>query len=163
MVTADHLPAPVRTGPDADFLAILKLVQNSFAYMDGRIDPPSSMHRLTLENVRAHAVEHEIWQIEIDGALAACVFFTLKPDCFYLGKLAVAASYRGSGLARTLVELAEERARFHGHTVLRLEVRVELVENLRAFAKLGFVITGESAHEGYARATSFTLEKSVGG
>ena len=32
-------------GDDA-LSAILTLVQQSFAYMDGRIDPPSSMHKL---------------------------------------------------------------------------------------------------------------------
>ena len=92
MAKAGRSLAPVRAGPDADFSTILKLVQDSFAYMEGRIDPPSSMHRLTVEGIRAHAAQHEIWLIETGDELGACVFFTIKPDCFYLGKLAVAAS-----------------------------------------------------------------------
>lgn len=40
---------PRRPGPDDPCLAeVLALIRCSFAYMDGRIDPPSSMHRLTL-------------------------------------------------------------------------------------------------------------------
>jgi len=38
---------------------------------------------------------------------------------------------------------------------------VELVENHAAFAKMGFVRTGESAHPGYDRPTSITLRRAV--
>jgi len=89
----------------------------------------------------------------------AVVFLTVKPGRLYLGKLAVDASMRGQGLARRLVAQAETRARILGLPVVELETRVELVENHATFARLGFAKTGETAHPGYDRPTSITMQK----
>nr|WP_170329843.1 GNAT family N-acetyltransferase [Ruegeria arenilitoris] len=125
--------------------------------MDGRIDPPSSMHRLTEDDLRQQTCSGEVWII--GDPAAAVVFLTPKPDCLYLSKLAVARSRRGQGLAQTLVDLAETRARSRGYAALELQTRIELVENHTIFAKLGFVKSGETAHTGYDRTTSITMHK----
>ena len=72
------------------------------------------------------------------------------------------ASKRGTGLARQLVDLAGTRARALGFDILELKTRVELVENHAAFARLGFVKTGEAAHPGYDRPTSIIMQKRLG-
>ena len=153
-----------QAGEGDDFAAILALVQDSFAYMEARIDPPSSMHRLTVESVCEHARNQEIWIAEdAKGTLAACVFFTRKPGRLYLGKMAVRSDCRGMGLARRMVEKAAERALALGLPLLELETRVELVENHQAFASMGFVKTGEKAHAGYSRPTSITMQRPASG
>lgn len=152
--------SPYRVAPDSPQIrAILSLIRKSFAFMDGRIDPPSSMHRLTEETVADHAARHEIWALATPPL--AVVFLTVKPGRLYLGKLAVDAGLRGQGLARRLVAQAETRARALGLPVVDLETRVELVENHATFAKLGFVQTGETAHPGYDRPTSITMQKTL--
>lgn len=128
--------------------------------MDGRIDPPSSMHRLRLEDVARQAREGEVWVIE-DSFLVACVFLTPRSQVLYLGKLAVASSHRGRGLARRLVAQAAHRARALGLATVELETRIELRENHAAFARLGFVKTAETAHPGYTRPTSMTMQLKV--
>ncbi|WP_158967979.1 GNAT family N-acetyltransferase [Chachezhania sediminis] len=138
---------------------VLSLIQRSFAFMDARINPPSSMVRLTAADVARQCETGEVWIMGTPPV--ACVFLTLKPDCLYLGKLAVDASARGQGLARVLVDLAEERARDLGLPEVELQVRVELIENHAAFGKMGFVKVGETAHEGYDRPTSITMRKAV--
>lgn len=152
---------PERAGPDADFDAILALIQRSFAFMEGRIDPPSSMHRLTPESVARHAAEQEIWLIRENGDLIACMFLTAHPDRLYLGKLAVDAAQRGKGHAKTLVDLAEARAAALGLAAVELQVRIELVENQRFFEAMGFAKTAETAHPGYDRPTSITMRRTV--
>ena len=147
---------PYRLHRDAPELAqVLTLIRDSFAYMDGRIDPPSSMHRLSLGDLSQSAETGEVWAI--GAPPVACVVLTLKPDVLYLGKLAVAEAARGQGLARRLVEMAETRAQ--GRRALELQTRVELVENHATFARLGFVETGRTAHAGYDRPTSITMRK----
>lgn len=136
---------------------VLELIRRSFAAMEGRIDPPSSMHRLTLAALQDQCRKGEIWVAGTPPA--ACVFLTPRPDCLYLGKLAVDEAQRGSGLARALVELAATRARALDLPVLRLQTRVELTENHAAFASMGFCKTGETAHPGFDRPTSVTMEK----
>lgn len=130
-----------------DWDALLSLIRAEFAFMEGRIDPPSSMHRLTPEAIGTPPV--------------ACVFLTPKPDSLYVGKLAVAASHRRRGLARRLIELAETRARTLGKPFLELETRVELTENQTAFAAMGFAEVGRTAHAGHDRPTSITYRRPV--
>ncbi|MFB9150867.1 GNAT family N-acetyltransferase [Roseovarius ramblicola] len=140
--------------------AILELIRRCFASMEGRIDPPSSMHRLTEEAIDRQAREGEVWIIGTPPV--ACVFLIPQAECLYLGKLAVDAPWRGQGLAARLVEHAVDRARALGRETVEIQVRVELVENHMAFAKMGFVKTGEIAHDGYERPTSVTMRRAVG-
>ena len=107
----------VRHKPDDGKLAdILALIQKSFAYMDARIDPPSSMHRLTVSDIAEKCETGEVWTI--GNPFKACVFLTKKPDCLYLGKVAVDKNARGEGLGRALVALAEQRAKALGYSEL---------------------------------------------
>lgn len=138
---------------------ILALLHGAFAYMEGRIDPPSSLRDLTPEALTRQAALGEIWII---GAPVACVFLTPKPGALYLGKLAVEARHRGRGLARQLVDLAEARARDMGLPTLELQTRVELSANQRTFEAMGFVETRRTAHPGFDRPTSITYRRAVG-
>lgn len=147
------------THDDPALVQVLDLIRTAFAYMDGRIDPPSSMHRLSLAEVQRQCVEGEVWSL--GAPVAACMFLTPKPGRLYLGKLAVAQAMRGRGLAAQLVGIASERAAALGFDTLELQTRVELVENHVAFARLGFVKTGESSHDGYDRVTTITMQKPV--
>ncbi|MEM6593908.1 MAG: GNAT family N-acetyltransferase [Pseudomonadota bacterium] len=137
------------------------MLHDSFAYMEGRIDPPSSLHAMSALDIAQFAEEHELVVIEEQGALAACVFLSDKPHAVYLGKLAVSDEFRGEGHARRLIDFAGAMARARGLTHLELQTRIELTENHAAFSKLGFVKTGETRHPGYDRATSITMRKEV--
>ena len=154
---ATQIPLVRATDP-YDWLGVLALIQRAFAGMEGRIDPPSSVHRLTAEGIAAQARTGEIWVVP---PLQACMFLTPKDGRLYLGKLAVEPALQGRGLARQLVALAEERARALGFAILELETRVELTENHAIFRHLGFVETGRKAHPGFDRPTSITFAKRV--
>ena len=88
----------LRVAESADFEAVLELVKREFSYMDGVVDPPSSVHRLTIDDLASG--QGETWVI--GAPPVACVLMTLKSDVLYVGKLAVLASERGNGLARML-------------------------------------------------------------
>ncbi|MDT8854547.1 GNAT family N-acetyltransferase [Paracoccaceae bacterium Fryx2] len=150
---------PYRAQAPQDWGAVLRLIQIAFAGMEGRIDPPSSMHHLTVADIARQAEEAEVWLI---GAKpVACVFLTPKPGMLHIGKLAVDAAHRGQGLARALIATAEARARALGLPLLELQSRVELLENHATFAALGFRQTGATAHPGYLRPTSLTFARPV--
>ncbi|WP_233557069.1 GNAT family N-acetyltransferase [Gemmobacter lutimaris] len=138
---------------------VLALIRAAFAYMDGRIDPPSSMHRLTEADLSTEAGAGEVWVIGTPPM--ACMVLTPKADALYVGKLATAEPERGRGLARRLMVRAEARARALGLPALELQSRVELVENHAAFTAMGFMQTGATAHAGYDRPTSLTFRKPV--
>jgi GNAT superfamily N-acetyltransferase len=153
----------VRRAP-ADFAgwdAVLSLIRDAFAYMEGRIDPPSSMHRLTPQSMAADARAGALFLAEAGDALAGCVFVRPKGDALYIGKLAVRPGLQGQGVGRALVAAARDEARARGLGHLELQTRIELVENHAAFARLGFAKVGESAHPGHARPTSITMRAPV--
>nr|WP_249200260.1 GNAT family N-acetyltransferase [Thetidibacter halocola] len=128
--------------------------------MAGRIDPPSSLHRLDAAALRDKARDEHLW---IAGPpLLGCAFFRNDRDALYIGKLAIHPDAQGRGLGRAFVAGAEGMARRLGLPCLRLQTRVELTGNHAAFAAMGFVRVAETCHAGFDRPTSMTMEKPLG-
>lgn len=144
-----------------DWGAVLSLLRDSFAFMECRIDPPSSLRHMTANGIRDFAAQHILLVIEENGAPVACGFATPRQDCLYLGKLAVAKTHRRRGMMRRIVDAAEACAVERDLPCLELQTRIELVENHAAFARLGFLKTSEGAHPGYDRVTEITMRRRV--
>jgi predicted N-acetyltransferase YhbS len=150
---------PIR--PDfADWQGLLALIMDSFAYMDGVIDPPSSAHRLTPETL-AQKARDEIAFLAHDGEkLVGCMFLKPEPPaCLYVGKLAVSPQAQGRGIGRKLLQVAQAEAARVGLPALRLETRIELVGNHATFSAWGFEKTAEKAHPGFQRPTFIEMRK----
>ena len=147
----------VTSGDRDDLALVLDLVRDAFAYMDDRINPPSSVHRLTIDELASPP--GEVWVI--DSPPVACMVATPRTDVLYLGNMAVRSVLRGEGYSRRLVEKADRRAREIGLTWLELEARIELVENHRTFEALGFEEVGRTAHPGFSSPTSVTFRRRV--
>ncbi|OWV82580.1 acetyltransferase [Rhizobium sp. R635] len=140
---------------------LLALILTAFASMNGRIDPPSSALSLTAETLAAKA-EAEIGHVAIEeGKLTGCLFLRPEADCLYVGKLAVLPAVQGKGLGRRLLAIAEETAAGLGLAALRLETRIELVENHAVFTAWGFSRTAEKAHPGFTRTTFIEMRKNL--
>ena len=150
---------PHRMTGDDDPADVLALIRAAFAGMEGRIDPPSSMHRLTEDDIRLQAAHGEVWLIGM--APLACMFLTLKPHALYIGKLATAAQARNQGHARRLIAHAVRRAHDLGLPLLELQTRVELAENHAAFRAMGFEQVAETRHPGFDRTTSLTFQRKI--
>lgn len=159
---SESLRIAVRPPNFSDWPALLALLQAAFADMDGRIDPPSSLARLDVDPLRAKAADEHLIVATVGNTLVGCAFASIRADCVYLGKLAVAAAARRRGAARALIDAAATLAREHGRGALQLQTRVELTENHATFAALGFVKVAATAHPGYTRATSITMRRRVG-
>jgi GNAT superfamily N-acetyltransferase len=145
-----------------DWDALLGFILASFAYMQPRIDPPSSALQLTLPSLRQKAKVETAYAAVDSGRLLGCIFCKPEPpDCLYIGKLAVAPDAQGKGVGRLLLETAETYAAECGLSCLRLETRIELLENHRVFAKWGFVRTAEGSHPGFTRPTFVEMRKTL--
>ena len=158
---AEGARAPRRMGPDEDMGPVHALLTQAFAYMEGRIDPPSSLGRMGIGDLARHAAEAELWVIEGTSGPLACMILTPQGDTLYLGKLAVARLARGTGLARRMIAQALARARALGLPSVSLQTRVELTENHATFAALGFEMTGTSSHPGFDRPTTVNFRRMV--
>ena len=78
---------PYRVQAPYDWQSLLALIQTAFAHMDGRIDPPSSMHALTEADLARQSTKAEIWAISPDPKAlpVACVVLTPKAHALYVG------------------------------------------------------------------------------
>ena len=137
----------------------LALIRTAFAYMDGVVDPPSTVHLMTPETLAETATRAEVWAI--GAPVVACAILTPMLPVLYLGKLAVAETERGRGHARALIDLAQARARALGLAAVELGTRVELTANQRAFAAMGFTEVAREAHPGFDRPTAIVYRRTV--
>ena len=147
------MDAPRRLTAADDPAPVHALLVAAFGYMDGVIDPPSSLRDLRPADLVTGP--GTCWVL--GDPPRACVVLTPRADTLYLGKLAVAAEARGQGLARRLVDHARAQARALGLPSVTLQTRVELTGNHAAFRALGFAEVGRTAHPGYDRPTSITF------
>ncbi len=161
MADAGDALGPRRMAATEDMRPVLALLQQAFAYMEGRIAPPSSLGRMDVADLVTLAQQAELWVVDGPQGPLACMVLTPQSDTLYLGKLAVAAAARGQGLARRMIACSLERARLLGLPSVSLQSRIELVENHAAFAALGFGIVGTTTHQGYDRPTAVTFMQAV--
>lgn len=153
---------PVRPLAAADAEAAAALIREAFAAQSVATDPPSSALRETTESLAAHLAENGGAAVAADGRLVALVLRAERDGGLYVGRLAVAPSWRGRGLARALIDAAEAHARQRGLPRLHLRVRLALDENRRFFEASGFRATSEGAHPGYSAPTFAVMEKALG-
>jgi ribosomal protein S18 acetylase RimI-like enzyme len=146
----------------SNWTELLQLLQEAFAFMDERIDPPSSVHRLTSTSIAKKSQDETLFLATDKGELVGCVFARPQDDALYVSKLAVRKDRQRHGIGRRLVRAAEEYARDTGLSYLELDTRIELKENRETFAAMGFVKTAEHAHEGYDHPTFVTMRKQLG-
>ena len=107
-----------------DYASLLALLHKSFAFMEGRIDPPSSLHSLDVDKLRLKAQEETLLTAIDDDKLVGCLFVRHQSDSLYLGKLAVDDSVRGHGVARQLVDVANLIGKQWSCQSLEVETRI---------------------------------------
>jgi ribosomal protein S18 acetylase RimI-like enzyme len=152
----DH---PRRLTPDDDMTQVHDLLIRCFAYMEGLIDPPSSLARMSADDLRQQAARAELWVM--GDPPQACMILTPRTDTLYLGKLAVDATQRRRGLARRMIALALERAGAQNLRSVTLQTRVELTGNHATFRALGFVETGRESHAGFDHPTTVNFRRDI--
>ena len=109
-----------------DWPGLHALLTGAFAGMSGRIDPPSSLVRMSAETLRDKAGQEQLFLIRDTSGPVACLFARETPEAdYYIGKLAVRPDRQGEGLARHLVEAAAAEARRRGLAALTLETAVQ--------------------------------------
>ena len=80
-------PIRILTQSDPALLQVLKLIQESYIFMIGRIDPPSSVRSLTLQDLTEKAQTD--WILGVGDPVEACVVASPRHNALYLGKMAV--------------------------------------------------------------------------
>lgn len=138
-----------------------RLLREAFKGMEGRIDPTSSLGRMGPDDLARLAATGWTVLAHQERDVVGCGFARVEGDALYLGKLAVAAHRRGEGILRDMLKAFDDIARQDGLRALRLQTRVELLENHETFRRTGFAEVARTAHAGYDHPTSITFERPV--
>lgn len=146
---------------EVDWAELHQLLSDAFSYMDGRIDPPSSMVRMSQTDLREKARRETLMLAQTDGALVGCLFAREEGAWLYVGKIGVKPGLHGVGIGRKLMDQAFKMARRLGMAELELQSRIELTENHRWFERRGFVTVGTTSHKGFDRPTTITMRAAL--
>lgn len=157
MAEVEILTDPIQV----DWPAVHQLLLDAYGYMAQRIDPPSSLHRMSVADFQTKAQNETLLLASKAGEIVGCMFCRNEGEWLYVGKVAVAETVQGQGVGRRLFDRAFDLARSNRQSGLELQVRIELIENHSTFAKLGFVKVGEDSHEGYDRPTSIRMRATL--
>ncbi|MCF8465791.1 MAG: GNAT family N-acetyltransferase [Sneathiella sp.] len=141
-----------------DWKGLLDLLYGAFSYMAARIDPPSSLHLLNEETIIEKAAEETLLLAYDGDQLIGCCFLKDMGEEMYLGKLAVRTEGQKSGIGAALVNYAIDLCRRQKKKRIELQSRVELIDVHDFFRRRGFRQTGVTAHKGYDRPTSITMQ-----
>ncbi len=158
----DKLNTPaLREAATADIPAALAVLHAAFEEYQGRIDPPSGVHRETVESLATAMETGRLILAELDATLAGCVLYRADSDHIYFGRLAVLPAYRRRGVAGALIAYVEQRGRELNLPHVRLGVRVALPELRDRYLRMGYRLVEARRHEGYAEPTYLIMEKSL--
>lgn len=99
----------------------------------------------------------EICIAELDGEVAGCcALVVIGPNEYELAKMTVAASARGRGIGRKLLEFAIGHARRSGTKRLYLESNTKAADAIHLYEEVGFRhMSGPEHASKYARANTF--------
>src|SRR3546814_3322401 len=84
------------TGFD-DWAGLFALLRESFAFMDGRIDPPSSLHRFDAAKLAVKARDEEPVLAFENSELPGCLYAAPRKDSFYHARRAGRHGRKGAG------------------------------------------------------------------
>ena len=108
--------------------------------------PPSSSHDETVEYV-AQAIDQGGALLAWDGETAVgSARFEPRPDCLYVGRVAVLPEHRRRGIALAIMARMEEIARERGLPAVQVGVRDSLPSNLGLYQRLGFEVVAVEPH-----------------
>lgn len=98
----------------------------------------------TIDSAQVHVIEYQ-------GQIIGVAVFKITDEGFYLDNVAVRPSAKGTGVGRTLLELAEHEASIQGYTSIYLATHELMHENRTLYARIGYKECDHRVVNGYPR------------
>ncbi|MEM7112741.1 MAG: GNAT family N-acetyltransferase [Chloroflexota bacterium] len=146
-------------GTHSDCEAVLLVLQAAFAGQKGKILPESGVWKETAVSLQTKLQTYTLFLAKDSDRIVGCVFCEPQGEKLYFGRLAVLPDQRGRGIARQLIEQAEQFGRAQRCTSVWLGVRIALEKNVLFFQSLGYQIVSKQAHPGFEHPTFYTMTK----
>jgi N-acetylglutamate synthase-like GNAT family acetyltransferase len=132
-VTGGHA---LRAATDADAAEVAALVDDAYEHWVARLGiVPRPMTDDYAEVIR----ERRVTVAESDGTIVGLLVLDVTDEGFVIDNVAVHPSIRGTGLGRTLLELAEAEARRAGFDSIYLYTHEKASDNIALYSRIGYV------------------------
>jgi N-acetylglutamate synthase-like GNAT family acetyltransferase len=132
-VTGGHA---LRAATDADAADVAALVDEAYEHWVERLGTvPRPMTEDYAEVIR----ERRVTVVESDGTIVGVLVLDVTDEGFVIDNVAVQPSVRGTGLGRTLLELAESEARRAGFDSIYLYTHEKASDNISLYSRIGYV------------------------
>jgi N-acetylglutamate synthase-like GNAT family acetyltransferase len=133
-VTGGH--ALARGATDADAAEVAALVDAAYEHWVEHLGiVPRPMTDDYAEVIR----ERRVTVAESDGTIVGVLVLDVTDEGFVIDNVAVHPSVRGTGLGRTLLELAESEARRAGFDSIYLYTHEKASDNISLYSRIGYV------------------------
>lgn len=151
----------LRAATVQDAATLVNVMQRAFQEYADALNPPSGVHKETVESVREKINTGQWVLAERAGEAVGCVWYEMRGDHVYLGRLSVPPEFRGNGIAGTLMDYVEAQAR--AHHILRVELSVRIVlEKMRVmYERRGYQLLRYETHAGYLEPTYVVMQKTL--
>jgi ribosomal protein S18 acetylase RimI-like enzyme len=95
--------------------------------------------------------EGVVWVAVDDDVVVGLAVFLPRPDHLLLDNIAVSPSAQARGVGTRMMALAEDQARRHGVSEVRLYTNEAMTENLAYYRRRGYVETHRAEQDGFRR------------
>lgn len=138
----------LRTAKPADLGAVEALVHAAYAPW---VEVIGATPKPMLDDYARAIAQGRVSVQDGPQGIAAILMLVAQPDAMLLENIAVAPWAQGQGIARQLIQLAEDRARAAGLPRMRLYTHAKMASNITLYQRAGYVIVGEGTEFGLTR------------
>lgn len=136
-----------RSATAADAPEVAALVDDAYSHYVERL---GMLPRPMTDDYMRVIDDKQVTVAESNGILAGMIVLAAEEPGLLVDNVAVAPSYRGEGLGRALLDLAEAEALSAGFDSIHLYTHEKMVENLAIYSKLGYVEYDRRSQGGFS-------------
>jgi GNAT superfamily N-acetyltransferase len=129
-----------------DAAVVRRIMQEAFAQYEDVLQPPSSSHRETVEEVEAAIKEGGAVLVWNGTEPVGSARYLREGDALYVGRVSVLPRYRRRGIATLIMVWMEQRALELGLSRVRVGVRMSLPSNVELYQRLGYRLVAVEEH-----------------
>ncbi len=123
-------------------------VKSAYCHYLSRLGQPPEPMLLSYTEIIAHK---QVFVACVKGEIVGVLVLAVDDAQFWLDNVAVAPLFRGQGIGKALLELAEDEARRQGYSVIHLHTNEKMTENRKLYSRIGYSEYKRGEEKGYAR------------
>jgi ribosomal protein S18 acetylase RimI-like enzyme len=141
-------PRALRLAHATDAPAVADLVRQAYQHYTARIGREPAPMGADYERAIAAGT---VWLVEVDDEVGGVLVLCDVSDHLFIENVAVRPGLQGHGIGSMLIDFAEQHARAHGLTEIRLFTNEKMTENLAYYPRCGFTEVGRRTEAGFRR------------